>query len=741
MRRQFTPGNVGEAMEATKKILLIDDEQIMHDLAFAYLDREGFQLLSAYSGEKGLKMILEERPDVVLLDYMMPGMNGEEVFNEMRRNPRYKEVRDTPVIFLSARGGDRDLKQRLMKRGIIAYLQKPFGLRELSDIIDNVFIVNEIRLRNRQLRQEITVTRDLLVQIVQNVPVGIFTTNGSGEIILANRVMQTLFPGASAEEFTQKNIFESPRLAHTFIAEGVKQVLDTGKSWRKTNIRWQPGGREYRLLEAKFVPLGIGIQREGVVGLVQDVTAQMRHQYEMQMLAQITFAMQQTINLEQLLHVILTAITAGPALGFTRAMIFLVDERRRQFYGAMGVGPMDKKEAHRVWTALEKENLSLEEFLQKYGYKLPEATDRFNRFVRSIRFPLHADCALTRAVLDRKPFTGDTLVKDCSYHAPLEKLRLKDFICVPLVTGNRLVGFILADNRFSERTIPRRYQHLLQLIAGQAASAIERVNAYRQLAREKQKLERALQDLKDANERLIHSERLAAIGEMAAHVAHEIRNPLVTIGGYARQLKKQCEPDSQIFEASDIIAEEVERLERILANVLNFTKLPRPELALASIDEIIRDVYDQLKYEFERKQIQLEIHLQPDIPQFYFDPEKIKQVLLNLLRNSEQSMESGGVIGIEAYASGKDICITVSDNGGGIPQDQLEMIFNPFYTTKEHGTGLGLAISQQIIHDHGGDILVYSEVGVGTVFKILLPLDTQPQTRADSVETLGEIVF
>ena len=177
-------------MNRTKKILLIDDEQIMHDLAFAYLEKAGFQLISAYSGEKGLKLILKERPDVVLLDYMMPGMDGEAVFNELRRNPAYKEVRETPVIFLSARGGDEALKQRLIKRGIVAYLQKPFGLRELSNIIDNVFIVNEIRRHNRQLRREVKLTRDFLVQIVQNAPVGIFTTNSSGELLLANRVMQ-----------------------------------------------------------------------------------------------------------------------------------------------------------------------------------------------------------------------------------------------------------------------------------------------------------------------------------------------------------------------------------------------------------------------------------------------------------------------------------------------------------------------------------------------------------------------
>ncbi len=728
-------------MNKTKKILLIDDEQIMHDLAFAYLEKEGFQLLSAYSGPRGLKMILQERPDVVLLDYMMPGMDGEAVFNELRRNPVYRDVKDTPVIFLSARGGDEALKQRLIKRGIVAYLQKPFGLRELSNIIDNIFIVTEIRRSNRQLQREIKGTRELLVQIIQNAPVGIFTTNSAGDIVLANRVMQNLFACGTHENLYKQNVFDSPLFRDSFIAEGVRQILNGKKSWHKEHIRWQRKGHDYALLDARFVSMGLGTATEGVIGLVQDISARMRHQYEMQMLAQITLAMQQTIDLDQLLHLILTAITAGQALGFTRAMIFLLDHRKNEFYGAMGVGPSDVEEAHRIWTELERENLSLERFLKKYGYQPPAEDDAFNNLVRSIRFPVKSECALNQAILQKKPFTRNTKYEDCMMPHPLAALELEDFMGVPLVTSNTLVGFILVDNKYSLRPIPKRHQSMLILIAGQAASAIERANAYKQLALEKQKLEKALQDLKNANERLIHSERLAAIGEMAAHVAHEIRNPLVTIGGFARQLLKKCEPNSGIFDSAKIIADEVMRLEKILANVLNFTKLPQPELKLGSINECILDVYEQVRYEFERNDIFLEINLQPDIPQFYFDEAKIKQVLLNLLQNSQQSISRDGVIGIEAYASGKDVCITVSDNGSGIPKDHLDMIFNPFYTTKEHGTGLGLAISQQIIHDHGGDILVYSEVGVGTVFKILLPLDMRPEMASDDVRSLNEIIF
>lgn len=640
-------------------------------------------------------------------------------------------------------GGDEALKQRLIRRGIVAYLQKPFGLRELSNIIDNVFIVSEIRRHNRQLRREVKLTRDFLVQIVQNAPVGIFTTNGAGEILLANRVMVDFLGIDSPERLYHVSVFDSPLFANTFVAQGVRHVLDTGRAWKADKLRWPLSNGDYALLSARLVPLGVlsaGI--EGVIGLVEDVTARERHNAEMEMLAQITFAMQQATDLNQLLHLVLTAITAGPSLGFTRAMIFLLDPQTHEFFGAMGVGPRDQEDAIRIWKSLEKENLTLQAFLQKYGYAAPTPDDYLNNLVRSMRFSMRDDCVVSQAILQRKPYrgqassNGQAMVCDA-----LQALELSDFIAVPMVTSNKLIGMIIADNKFGSRPITDHHVHLLSLVAGQAAGAIERAHAYERIEQDKLKLEKALNDLKAANERLIHSERLAAIGEMAAHVAHEIRNPLVTIGGFARQLLKKCEPDSPFHAPAKIIADEVLRLEQILANVLNFTRLPQPRLVEASISEVIQGLAEQVRFELAQQDIQLEVHLQHDLPRFFFDPEKIRQVLLNLLRNSQQSIEGHGVIAIEAYAFGRDCCITVSDNGSGIPPDQLDQIFNPFYTTKEHGTGLGLAISQQIVHDHGGEIRVYSEPGVGTVFKILIPMDLHLQEPQTTRKVMNEIIY
>ena len=713
-------------MTDSRKILLIDDEQIMHDLALAYLEKAGYQLISAYNGKSGLQQLLLERPDVVLLDFMMPGMNGEQVYEQVRRDPLYRDVRDTPVILLTAKGGDHDLKERLIKKGLVAYLQKPFGLRELSNIIDNIFIVNDIRKANRKLWREVRVTRDFLIQILQKAPVGILATNSAGELIQANPLIQSLFPAHTIDDLIRKNVFETAPFKASFIADGVRYVLEQAREWRREQIKWLFPKGDYAILTAHFVPIlwgGSGV--DGVIGLIEDVSFRERHNYEMQILAQIALAMQETTSLDQLLHVILTSITAGQALEFTRAMIFLLDQSGQTLQGTMAVGPKDRADAHQIWTSLEKENLTFEEFLHKYGYNLPVADDYLNNLVRSISVPANDPAQLLRTIAEKKPFRPAGIEKmENVLPKAFEALKLHDFIAVPLVSGNRLLGMIISDNKFGRAPIIERHMRLLLLVAGQAASAIERARAYEELEREKAKLEQALQELNVVNERLIQSERLAAIGEMAAHVAHEIRNPLVTIGGFARQMKKKATSSPALQESADIIAEEVIRLENILENVLNFTRLPRPNPQENDLNALILQIGEQVQYEMSQQGIEIISNLHKDVPKFEFDQEQIKQVLFNLLRNSQQSMPEGGTIAIETYLDGKDALVTVSDNGSGIPSDALEMIFNPFYTTKEHGTGLGLAISQRIIHEHGGDIKVFSEVNKGTVFKIHLPLET-----------------
>jgi hypothetical protein len=297
----------------------------------------------------------------------------------------------------------------------------------------------------------------------------------------------------------------------------------------------------------------------------------------------------------------------------------------------------------------------------------------------------------------------------------LEMVGADQFVVVPLVGGAEAMGVIIADNRFNRQPITEGLVRLLTTIAGRAALAIASAEAYH-------RLEEKIEQLAETRDRLVRTERLAAIGNMAAHVAHEIRNPLVTIGGFARSILRGTEPASLCGQHARIIVDEVVRLEKILANVMNFTKPAPPHRTDVSVDQILDETCRMLADAFKSKNVELhkEFHLGGE--KTLLDAGQMKQVFLNLIQNAVDSIEgNGGRITIRTWAEDNSVRIDVSDTGAGMTAEVQANIFLPFFTTKPDGTGLGLAVSRKIVEDHGGDIQVQSTLGAGSTFSILLP--------------------
>ena len=232
---------------------------------------------------------------------------------------------------------------------------------------------------------------------------------------------------------------------------------------------------------------------------------------------------------------------------------------------------------------------------------------------------------------------------------------------------------------------------------------------------------RDLTETKSLQEKIVRAERLAALGQMVAEITHEIKNPLVMIGGFARQLIRQAK-DKKSLTKLNIIADEVSRLETLIKELKEFY-MPRV-LNIEEIDlnSLIREVYSLVKDDCEGNQIRVEIKTYKKPIIIEGDRAKLKQVFLNLVKNSAEAMENGGNLSIQSRLAGGLVEITITDDGCGIPENDQEKIYSPFFTTKKHGTGLGLSISTNIIEDHeGSSFSLKSEEGKGTVFKITMP--------------------
>ncbi len=225
---------------------------------------------------------------------------------------------------------------------------------------------------------------------------------------------------------------------------------------------------------------------------------------------------------------------------------------------------------------------------------------------------------------------------------------------------------------------------------------------------------RDLRERQQLQEKLLQSERLAALGHMAAHISHEVKNPLMVIGGMARQVLRNVDAPQENLAKLKIIVEEIRRLEEFLAEVGSFARLSEVKKGAVNLNSLIQEMALQLAPSLHEKQIKLSLNLDPELPQVQFDPLHLRQVLLNLAKNSLEAMPAGGNLTFASGCRNGRVFVEISDTGEGIPPELLDKIFHPFYSTKAKGSGLGLAISKTIIEAHQGEIEVASEPHLGT---------------------------
>ncbi len=253
--------------------------------------------------------------------------------------------------------------------------------------------------------------------------------------------------------------------------------------------------------------------------------------------------------------------------------------------------------------------------------------------------------------------------------------------------------------------------------------------------------------LKEQREHLVQAERVAAWRELARRLAHELKNPLfplqTTVENLQRAKSKSSEQFEEVFrESTDILLAEIENLEKIIGRFSDFAKMPQPELAPVSLNDIVRSAVKLFEAQFSavgRPPITPEFHLADDLPPVQADAALLRRALENLILNAMDAMPAGGVLMVRTTRDKSEIHLEVSDTGTGLTPEECQRLFTPYYTTKQHGTGLGLAIVQSVISDHGGRISVESEMGIGTSFHIFLPVKPGPRPApAAPVETLRE---
>jgi two-component system NtrC family sensor kinase len=259
---------------------------------------------------------------------------------------------------------------------------------------------------------------------------------------------------------------------------------------------------------------------------------------------------------------------------------------------------------------------------------------------------------------------------------------------------------------------------------------------------EKELLESAIVELKDTQQQLVQAGKMAAIGQLAAGVAHEINNPLAGIMGYAQLANEQLRTRSEVGISADEIQKfsgyvenmekQSQRCKQIVQNLLRFARSSTiEETEQVDVTEVLNETLSFISHQTATRQINLTTNLRDDLPPINGHAGKLQQVFTNIIINAIQAIKSSGNVNISSTLVDGEICVVISDTGEGIPSENLEKIFDPFFTTKEigQGTGLGLSVTYGLIRDMGGKIEVDSTVGVGTTFTLTFPQGISPVTH------------
>ncbi len=710
-----------------------------------------------------------------LFGYSEKEFKTKKLFSLIPENLREKQKNAVMQIFLEGRQteSNRVLEgQCLRKDGTTFPIEMTFSLQKTAESDAVTFIVRDISGRKKDERNLKTYAEELEREVktrteqldhseeryrslVETASDAIISADRQGNIIYFNRKAEEIY-GHGREEILGKNISEiAPQEICEMARLGFKKGAVHGKIIESYGIKknrttfpveftvsvFERDGKANLTLIARDITRRKNLEQE-----LQEYTAKLEDKVkertyeltasqqtlkekvaELSILTEISEALSSAMDLESVLNIILVGATSHYGLGFNRAFLFLISDEDSYLEGKVAIGPSDSNEAQKIWGEILGKNLTLKEMLQSYIDKTGRVDTHVNDIVRSIRIPMSDENDILIKVVNRKESFN---IKNAFRNPLIPKslitvMNCNAFALVPLIAHDNVLGVLWADNAITKTKIEDIDLERLRSFAINASLAIEKSNLYENIKEKVIELDTANRELKENRDRLIRSEKLAAVGEMSATVAHGIRNPLVAIGGFARRLHKREKENSTKKKYLQIIVDEIDRLETLLSELLDFVRPRKLSLKKISLHKVTEHALQVFNFELEKREIKIVKSFASDLPPLKIDPDQFKRVLQNLFNNAMEAMPEGGILKIAAEREGSWVKISVADTGTGISEKNAEKVFHPFFTNKPTGTGLGLAVCNQIISIHGGHIKLRMQNPSGVIFDIYMPVSGQ----------------
>jgi len=571
---------------------------------------------------------------------------------------------------------------------------------------------------------------DAFPGIVRSNPVGLFAVDREGRLRNVNDRAAEMFgfdnsPAAEGRPLSQLEFFFSQAIIDRIIG-----LANGGEPFR---IHCFPGTNLIGHFAYYCLSCNAAYQDApaplGVFGVIEDVTEQMKQQQELKnridelsMLSQISQVVSSALDTEEVLKVILTGVTARQGLGFNRAFLFLLDDDGTTLSGRLAVGPTNSDEAGKIWSSLEHDNRSLFEILSLYQEEAEKSNRNLTDLIRDVRIDTTNGSMFARAMHTKAPLVIDgTMDIDYATDRVLAHMGERRVAMTPLVSRDRVIGLLVVDNAITREAITDHDTRFLKLIADQTAAAVERSSLYRDLKDRAAELEESNRKLAETQNQIIEAERMSVIGEITSAVAHELRNPLTIIGGFAHLMNKNLEPGSPDGEYLNIIISETQRAEAVVTDVLDFSRASKTPERRLELNQLVHNALEMLTVRLGRDRCAVRAAASGPALPLWGNPDQLLYALYQVFRSLALDMpceEIHVVTGIQETFGRVEIRFPAGDKN----REKTEKLLKQYFSGGSNTKRLSLIVAEETLKHHGGWLGVEAGPQGGPLLSIQLPL-------------------
>jgi signal transduction histidine kinase/FixJ family two-component response regulator len=669
------------------RVLYVEDDETDRELTRQHLERHAphCKLATAGTVAEAVDRLALGDVDLVLSDYRLPDGTGLDLLEIVRA----RDFR-VPVVLVTG-WGDAEEAVRLLKAGAADYVMKRGSyLATLPQVIEGAFEWFKAETERRRAGLRV-----------------LYAEHDPGDVELTRAAFRQ----------------HGPHL-HLHVVTHGKEVL--ARLWASP---YDILLLDYRLPDLTGIEVLKALREERIKVPIVMVTGQGDEETAVQAfkLGVSDYIVKHQGYLSKLPST-LENVLAQRQLGDERAALLVLNELARSIATAQGLETLVRRAASAAADLLRVDSSML--WLAEPTALRPAAwVGIAESLAERLRLPLDESLRLT-AIADRR-LPVWSLGGPTGLGRPATPLfDPSSSLAISLVADGHLVG-LLAVASLTPRLFTAAEERLLIILSDHTAIALENIRLY-------QELMNRLEELNRAQAQLLQTEKIAAMGQLLAGVAHELNSPLSVVMGRASLLQEQLTGGPLVEQAASIV-DAAERCARIVSNFLALARRHAPAREPVALDQVVTDALELLTYQLRVDAVEVSLDLADDLPALWADSHQLHQVLVNLVNNAHHAMRETGPPRRLTIRTGHDpgrlqVYLEVADTGPGIPPEIQSRIFEPFFTTKpaDEGTGLGLPLCQTIVDGHGGSIEVRSELGRGTTFRIELPARTPPAPPADT---------